>query len=285
MTDAVVEPVSETAFGTAAIRADESERADAVFHDPFARKLAGQRGREFAMSTPSRERFSVMIVGRTTMIDRLVQMALARGVDTVINLGAGLDTRPYRMDVPPSLRWIEVDFSHVLDYKRTRLAGDKPICDLQRIAADLSRDADRQALFARLGSETRHALILSEGVVGYLSNDQNARLSRDLFAVPTFAYWVLDYCRGRLARILNRGLARKLSHAQAPLRFEAPDWLAFFQPHGWAIRERISALDELDRIGRRLPFTFPLSLGFYVAPKLLRDAMNRAYGGVMFGKP
>lgn len=123
MSDAEVEPVSETAFAVAAFRADESERADAVFRDPWARKLAGERDREFAMSTPSRKRFSVMIVGRTTMIDRLVHMALARGVDTVINLGAGLDTRPYRMDLPPSLRWIEIDFSHVLDYKRARLVG------------------------------------------------------------------------------------------------------------------------------------------------------------------
>lgn len=41
---------------------------------------------------------------RTVAIDRLVQMAIARGVDTVINLGAGLDTRPYRMELPPTLR-------------------------------------------------------------------------------------------------------------------------------------------------------------------------------------
>ena len=147
----------------------------------------------------------------TTMaaIDRLVHMALARGVDTVINLGAGLDTRPYRMDLPPSLRWIEIDFPQVLDYKRARLAEDEPICDLQRIPADLSRDADRQELFARLGAETRQALTLSEGVVGYLSNAQNARLSRDLFAVPSFAYWVLDFLRGRLSRIRRCARSRR----------------------------------------------------------------------------
>ena len=43
------------------------------------------------------------------------------------NLAAGLDTRPYRMDLPPSLRWIEVDLPDILDYKedgaRRREAG------------------------------------------------------------------------------------------------------------------------------------------------------------------
>ena len=53
------------------------------------------------------EQFEWMTVVRTVVIDRYLQEAIARGVDTVVNLGAGLDTRPYRMTLPASLSWVE----------------------------------------------------------------------------------------------------------------------------------------------------------------------------------
>ena len=53
------------------------------------------------------EQFEWMTVVRTVVIDRYLQEAIARGVDTVVNLGACLDTRPYRMTLPASLSWVE----------------------------------------------------------------------------------------------------------------------------------------------------------------------------------
>ena len=72
------------------------------------------------------------MVIRTVIIDDLIKRAIAKGVDTIINLGAGLDTRPYRMDLPRSLRWIEVDYFHVIALKETRLAEETPRCRLER---------------------------------------------------------------------------------------------------------------------------------------------------------
>lgn len=163
------------------------------------------------MMTPSRERLSVMILGRTTMIDRLVHMALARGVDTVIHLSAGLDTRPYRMDVPPS----------------------------RAISSPSRRSRIGSSVNAGVGS-----------------------------AGSSTAAW--------------SGSSRTPRRRSASRR--STGWPSS-SPTAGVIREHISPLDELDRIGRRLPFAFPLSLGFYVAPKLLRDLLNQAYGCVMFGKP
>ncbi len=45
----------------------------------------------------------------------------------VINLGAGLDSRPYRMALPPSLLWVEVDYSHMIGFKNEKLAKEKPV--------------------------------------------------------------------------------------------------------------------------------------------------------------
>ena len=81
------------------------------------------------------------VVIRTVIIDDYIRQAIAAGVDTILNLGAGLDTRPYRIDLPNSLRWIEVDFPHVIELKETRLAVEKPSCRLERISLDLTDPA------------------------------------------------------------------------------------------------------------------------------------------------
>ena len=75
----------------------ESARSDALFHDPLAGGLAGERGLRIARSRPDG---AWVVAIRTVLIDAFLRSAIVSGIDTVINLGAGLDTRPYRMDLP-----------------------------------------------------------------------------------------------------------------------------------------------------------------------------------------
>ena len=44
--------ISDTALWVAVYRAMETDRPDAIFRDPFARKLAGERGAEIVKSIP-----------------------------------------------------------------------------------------------------------------------------------------------------------------------------------------------------------------------------------------
>ena len=103
----LVSNVSDTARWVAAIRADESRRPDAIFHDPLAGKLAGDHGHAIAEASARRSGASWPMVARTKVIDDLIATALAEGCDRVLNLAAGLDTRPYRLALPASLDWIE----------------------------------------------------------------------------------------------------------------------------------------------------------------------------------
>ena len=58
-------------------------------------------------------------VVRTVLIDRFLDDAIARGTRAVLSPGAGLDTRPYRMSLPSSLSWFEVDLAPVIAHKET----------------------------------------------------------------------------------------------------------------------------------------------------------------------
>jgi O-methyltransferase involved in polyketide biosynthesis len=77
---------------------------------------------------------------RTCLIDDLVSRSVDEGVDRVVDLAAGYDTRPYRLSLPASLTWVEIDSAAVLERKRELLEGERPRCAVERHGADL-RDA------------------------------------------------------------------------------------------------------------------------------------------------
>src|SRR5277367_665114 len=122
--------VSDTARWVAVYRAWESARSDALFKDPFAAQLAGEKGRAIAAVVPRQARSGWPMITRTTLIDDLILASIKDGCDCVLNLGAGLDTRPYRLALPPSLTRIEADLPATIEEKERLLAAEKPVCRL-----------------------------------------------------------------------------------------------------------------------------------------------------------
>jgi O-methyltransferase involved in polyketide biosynthesis len=57
------------------------------------------------------------LVARTKVIDDVIIEAIAEGCDKVLNLAAGLDTRPYRLNLPPDFAWVEADLPELLAEK------------------------------------------------------------------------------------------------------------------------------------------------------------------------
>jgi methyltransferase (TIGR00027 family) len=278
--DTPINQITDTAFWIAAFRAQESARHDAVFKDPLAAKLAGEKGAKIIKATPKAHLMAFAMVMRTAGIDRLVAKAVEKGVDTVINLGAGLDTRPYRLELPESLHWIEVDYHEIINYKNEKLKDDKPVCRLTRISADLSPVPQRKALFGRLAGELANALIITEGLIGYLTTDEAASLAGDLHEIPAFRYWIMDFSQGSAGRRRRRKRLNKILK-NTPFKFTERNQLGFFEKLGWRSSEIIYILDQAAHSGRRLPTTFPWNWLAKIFPRLIRRLANRTYGYVM----
>ena len=255
----LIQHVSDTAFLVAHHRSSESARPDALFVDPMAARLAGERGRAIATSLRGSRMSAWMVAVRTRLIDEYIQQAVARGIDTVVNLGAGLDTRPHRLELPAELAWIEVDYPDVIAFKQERLAGEKPRCRLERVACDLAEGATRRDLLARLDARAHRMLILTEGVVPYLSLDEAAALADDLRALAHVESWIVDYVSPEAMAYRRRsGVARQM--AQAPFKFEPENWFDFFARHGWRQREIRYLAIEGARWGRRAPLPWTARL-------------------------
>lgn len=251
----MIRDVSDTALLTAVHGARESERPDAVFRDPFARRLAGERGEEIARVFRTRHTWT--FTARTWLIDRIVAQEVRRGVDTVVNLAAGLDARPYRLDLKASLRWVEVDLPELFAYKAPLLERERPTCALERIPLDLRDQGARRGLFEDISRRAKDALVLAEGLLVYLAEEDVASLARDLRAAPGFRRWAFDLASPGLLRLLRKRVGGKLAEGGVALGFGPAEGPAFFLPHGWKPLEVHSRLKTANRL-KRLPFLLRL---------------------------
>ncbi|MGZ4826488.1 MAG: class I SAM-dependent methyltransferase [Terriglobales bacterium] len=245
--------ISDTALWVAVYRAEESERADALFRDAYARKLAGERGRQIAAAMPFAQRHSWSYVARTWLVDQVIEREVRQGTDVIINLAAGLDSRPYRMQLPASLRWVEIDLPDMLNYKHEVLAAERPVCVLERVPLDLRSIAARRELFQRLDGEAKRVLVVSEGFIVYFEAADAAELARDLAAQSCFRHWVTDLTSPALLKMLQKAIGTPLVEAGSPLKFAPREGPEFFVPYGWKSIETRSLLHTAAKL-KRLSF-------------------------------
>lgn len=235
--DTLVRGVSDTARWVAYFRAQESLRADALFRDPYAKRLAGERGFEIAKSLTDGNKHEWAWVARTYLFDRFLLSEIHQGADMVVNLAAGLDARPYRMQLPAGLRWLEVDLPEIISYKQEVLANEKPQCDLERIALDLSQEVPRRALFTELSQRGKNIVVMSEGLLIYFTAEEVASLAKDLGAVLQFRSWIIDLASPGQLKLMQQTMGKQLSEAGAPFKFAPAEGADFFKQYGWAPRE------------------------------------------------
>ena len=277
---AVIRNISDTARWAAVFRARETQRADAIFRDPYAERLAGKMGVDIANTLPEGNSHAWAWVARTYLFDQFITQEIERGTDMVVNLAAGLDARPYRMALPASLQWIEVDLPEILTYKEGILANEKPVCALERVRADLSDGSARRALFADLDRRASRILILTEGLLIYLSAEQVAAFAKDLAASSHFERWILDLASPGLLRMMQRTTGKQLSQVGATFKFGPAEGLGFFLPHGWEAVDVKGLLKTATQF-KRPPFLLRL-LGRL--PEKRGPAGNRPWSGVCLFK-
>lgn len=247
--------VSDTARWVAIYRAMETDRPDAIFRDPFARRLAGAKGEEIVRTIKRGRSMAWAMIVRTAVFDELITAAIAKdGIDMVVNLAAGLDARPWRMALPSTLRWVDVDLPEILSYKTDALKDVRPVCQYEAVQADLTNSEARRALFSRLGAQSRCTLIATEGLLIYLTPADVGALAVDLAEQSAFRWWVTDIASPRVMQIMTRYWGKTATAGNAPFRFAPANSAQFFLPFGWREKEFRSAIHEAYRLKREMAF-------------------------------
>lgn len=246
-----IKNVSDTALWVAAYRAEESERKDAFFRDPYARILVGDSGTKLATRTQGSRFTAWSVVIRTIIIDSFIT-SLSAEADIVLNLGAGLDTRPYRLKLKPDIIWHEVDFPEIINLKKERLKNIRPNVELHQHSFDLLDKEVRNNFFRSINDKNKRVLILTEGVMPYLANIEVQQFARDLHSYATFRYWINEYYSPEILQFLNTPKRQKQMR-YAPFLFCPANWIEFYIDCGWKHLETRYFGPESERLGRTPP--------------------------------
>jgi methyltransferase (TIGR00027 family) len=234
--------VSDTALMTAACRAIETERPDGFVRDPFAARLAGERGMAIGRAIP---RLWMMCFGigiRTHFIDELVVAAVRdHGISTVLSLGCGLDTRPWRLDLPSSLRWVEVDFPEMLDYKWELMRGETPACRLERRTADLNDAAQRREIYAAAAGP---ALMITEGLLMYLPGATIEGLASETLETAV-RHWMADITSPTFAAAIGMSSYQSIRNVQPEDHLDGLQILDVVARRGWHTGVRRSYITDM----------------------------------------
>ncbi|MBO0852552.1 MAG: SAM-dependent methyltransferase [Nocardia sp.] len=178
---------TSTALWMAAARARESDRPDAIFHDPLAETLAGPDG--FALMQTMEEGLPpnpTLSIRTRFFDDQIRNLVTDTGIDQLVILAAGMDTRAYRLNMPPDLLCVEIDHPELVELKTQRLTTTtaEPTCQRVSIAADLTQPWTAELTHTGF-DPARPAIFLAEGLLSYLNHSQVTALLRTITDLST----------------------------------------------------------------------------------------------------
>ncbi|WP_261792167.1 SAM-dependent methyltransferase [Arthrobacter sp. PM3] len=184
-----------TAVAVAAGRAVETTRPDRLMADPFAAALVdgAQSSLDLPVAWPAEPQdapplqhplllASTYIGMRTRFIDDILSSGDPTG-QTVI-LGAGLDTRAYRLPWQDGARLLELDLGGVLGFKAGVMAGlaAEPGCELVSVPADLSLPWGGPLRAAGFDPDQATTWVI-EGLLPYLDSDAQLQTLTEVVAL------------------------------------------------------------------------------------------------------
>ena len=183
--------------------------------------------------------------------------------------------------VPAALRWIDVDFAPILDYKWDLLTGERASCLYETAPTDLTDGDARRALFAHVAGEQHRVLIVTEGLLIYLTPADVGALATDLHDQPAFRSWVIDLASPRLLKWMQGSWGKKAAGGNAPFRFAPAEGTGFFARAGWREREFRSSWMESKRLNRQMPGAWLWAVFSIFQTKKMKRESERMSGIVM----
>lgn len=245
--------MTRTARMVAAYRGWASERWPELAVDPFARALGGDDGEAEARAyLDAHPHMPMYMALRTAVLDDEVRDAVARGVQQIVILGAGYDTRAARLASGGATRFFEIDLPATQAEKRARAAAlpGYPADAARYVPCDFEKDDFLDRLLAEGFDVERPALVLWEGVVYYLTEAAvRATLRRVASGMHPATRILFDmvgkrFVDGDLKNERDIEARERVARMGEPLRFGTNDILPILFSEGFRFVD-VRSFDEI----------------------------------------
>lgn len=157
-------PISNTAYYCCGVRMEDAKKIRSICNDAYAERFMGERGRQIFEPFKSERMPNISNITRCRLIDDYLSAELAENNQlTIITIGAGFDTRPYRL---AGGNWLEIDEPQIISYKNEKLPVEECSNPLRRISINFTHESLTEKLEEK-GSEN-YTVFVIEGVFMYL---------------------------------------------------------------------------------------------------------------------
>ncbi|MEU6715438.1 class I SAM-dependent methyltransferase [Nonomuraea sp. NPDC046802] len=246
-------PLEETLYLTLVGRALDSRSPNPYLGDTTSDEVVSKIGYDLSKFPLPKSKIPDIAV-RAIILDDVVRGFIARHPDAVVlDLGAGLDTRVYRVDPPPTVDWYDVDFPTVVKV-REQVMPPKP--NVHAIATDVT-----DLRWLEQVPTDRPAVIVADGLIGFVADaDFTALLNRltghfpsgelALNTYPKYVIWLIKHFHviGSASVLVRHG---GFDDPHAPERWD-PDLELVEEIFATRVFPKVATLPPLLRMVNRL---------------------------------
>lgn len=240
-----MKPVSLTAFYPCGVRATDAKAPKPVVGDHLAERFMDERGWRVIAAMRDLVRPWNSILARHRLMDDRLREALAAHPDLrVVIVGAGFDTRAFRL---PGGRWVEVDEPAVIEYKNSILPAEGSPNPLVRVPIDFAQQSLAEVLAPY--TDGARAFVIIEGVLLYLDRAQLQGTARAVRALAPTVTVLCDEMTRHFFTKAGHVTHDRLRQFGAPFQIQEVDVPATWRAEGFREVQRTSIPIAMHRFG------------------------------------
>lgn len=256
-----MKPIVDTAFYCCGVRMDDAAQAYSICGDQYAKTFMCDYGLRIydRLKSQSLSSASSIIIRHRIMDDLLSRMLRTESRLCVVTVGAGFDTRPFRLE---GGTWFELDDPALITYKNALLPADKCFNKLHRMAIDYDSadEFDEKLDSIALISNGRPMVFVLEGVLIYLNTTETHHLLDAIDRHFPHHRLICDLVSRAMVDQYGHALKNLLKDMGAPFRaVEKP--ASIFSGYGYHSRETLSIVD------------MSVDLGLNIVPKVIWNTL------------
>lgn len=234
-----MKPISNTAFYCCGVRMEDAERSEPICGDIYAKNFMSDEGLQIFAGFKEDVHSNASNVARARIIDDILrQDLLSDSSATVVLIGAGFDSRAFRLD---GGTWVEVDEPQIIAYKNERLPADGSTNDLHRIPIDFAAESLEEKLAPFAGRSP--AIVVVEGVLMYLEEDAIKQMLQTLRRIFPSHKLVCDLMNKKFFEKYSAEMHKKITGLGAPFKFTVDDPEKLILASGYTRRKKTSIVE------------------------------------------